>query len=88
MTVGDATGILGYRGNPEAGALTSSPTFTHNSTSYDVEFILLTGSGQLRLGMDQDLPPDFQLHVGTDQFDKSDAIHTTGSGIYFGTAPG
>ena len=82
MTVGDATGILGYRGNPEAGALTSSPTFTHNSTSYDVEFILLNSSGQLRLGMDQDLPPDFQLHVGTDQFDKSDAIHTSGTGIY------
>ena len=88
MTVGDATGILGYRGNPEAGALTSSPTFTHNSTSYDVEFILLTGSGQLRLGMDQDLPPDFQLHVGTDQFDKSDATHVTGSGIYFWNSTG
>ena len=88
MTVGDATGILGYRGNPEAGALTSSPTFTHNSTSYDVEFILLTGSGQLRLGMDQDLPPDFQLHVGTDQFDKSDATHITGSGIYFWNSTG
>ena len=82
MTVGDATGTLGYRGNPEAGALTSSPTFTHNSTSYSVEFILLNSSGQLRLGMDQDLPPDFQLHVGTDQFDKSDAIHTAGTGIY------
>ena len=88
MTVGDATGILGYQGNPEAGALTSSPTFTHNSTSYDVEFILLTGSGQLRLGMDQDLPPDFQLHVGTDQFDKSDATHITGSGIYFWNSTG
>ena len=82
MTVGDATGTLGYRGDPEAGALTSSPTFTHNSTSYDVEFILLNSSGQLRLGMDQDLPPDFQLHVGTDQFDKTDAIHTSGTGIY------
>ncbi len=82
MTVGDATATLGYRGDPEAGALTSSPTFTHNSTSYDVEFILLSSNGQLRLGMDQDLPPDFQLHVGTDQFDKSDAIHTSGTGIY------
>ena len=88
MTVGDATGILGYRGNPEAGALTSSPTFTHNSTSYDVEFILLNSTGQLRLGMDQDLPPDFQLHVGTDQFDKSDATHITGSGIYFWNSTG
>ena len=78
----EATATLGYRGDPEAGALTSSPTFTHNSTSYDVEFILLNSSGQLRLGMDQDLPPDFQLHVGTDQFDKSDAIHTSGTGIY------
>ena len=82
MTVGDATGTLGYRGNPEAGALTSSPTFTHNSTSYSVEFILLNSSGQLRLGLDQDLSPDFQLHVGTDQFDKSDAIHTSGTGVY------
>ena len=82
MTVGDAIDSRGYRGNPEAGSLTSSPTFTHNSTSYDVEFILLNSSGQLRLGMDQDLPPDFHLHVGTDQFDKSDAIHTAGTGIY------
>ena len=38
--------------------------------------------------MDQDLPPDFQLHVGTDQFDKSDATHTTGSGIYFWNSTG
>ena len=38
--------------------------------------------------MDQDLPPDFQLHVGTDQFDKSDATHIAGSGTTFGTAPG
>ena len=82
MTVGSGILSLGYQNDPEAGALTSSPTFTHNSTSYDVEFILLTSSGQLRLGMDQDLPPDFQLHVGTDQFDKSDAIHTSGTGIY------
>ena len=82
MTVGSGILSLGYQSDPEAGALTSSPTFTHNSTSYDVEFILLTSSGQLRLGMDQDLPPDFQLHVGTDQFDKSDAIHTSGTGIY------
>ena len=82
MTVGSGILSLGYQSDPEAGALTSSPTFTHNSTSYDVAFILLTSSGQLRLGMDQDLPPDFQLHVGTDQFDKSDAIHTSGTGIY------
>ena len=38
--------------------------------------------------MDQDLPPDFQLHVGTDQFDKSDATHITGSGIYFWNSTG
>ena len=82
MTVGTGTLSLGYQIDPEAGALTSSPTFTHNSTSYSVEFILLNLMGQLRLGMDQDLPPDFQLHVGTDQFDKSDATHTAGTGIY------
>ena len=82
MTVGDANGSLGYRGNPAVGSLTSSPTFTHNSNSYEVESILLSSNGELRLGMDQDLPPDFQLHVGTDQFDKSDAIHTAGTGIY------
>ncbi len=82
MTVGTGILSLGYQSDPEAGALTSSPTFTHNSTSYDVEFILLNSNGQLRLGMDQDLPPDFHLHVGTDQFDKSDAIHTAGTGIY------
>ena len=82
MTVGTGILSLGYQSDPEAGALTSSATFTHNSTSYSVEFILLNSMGQLKLGMDQDLPPDYQLHVGTDQFDKSDAIHTAGTGIY------
>ena len=88
MTVGDANASLGYRGNPAVGSLTSSPTFTHNSNSYEVEFILLNSTGELRLGMDQDLPPDFQLHVGTDQFDKSDAISTTGTGIYVWNSTG
>ncbi len=82
MTVGDANASLGYRGNPAVGSLTSSPTFTHNSNSYEVESILLSSNGELRLGMDKDLPPDFQLHVGTGQFDKSDAIHTAGTGNY------
>ena len=81
MTVGGGGFFLGYEGSTAIGSLTSSSAFAHDSTSYEVEAIL-RDSTDLTLKIDADLPFDFRLHVGTDQFDKGDAFNVADSGDY------
>ena len=81
MTVGVGGPFLGYQGSTATGSLTSSSAFAHDSTSYEVQAIL-RDSTDLTLKIDADLPFDFRLHVGTDQFDKGDAFNVADSGDY------